>query len=353
MVPHSLWLGFRVEAIFLWECACRELTGGSQLVTGWLVAQLLSCCLRSQELDTCRCGILLCGCGVLRSFVLAYPMEFMASAMGQASSSHFRHPPGLSSPQRVAHAQVFVSTRTSPSKSRRDLARAVARRRWLESKAEPKTAEIDSGKELDSAGLGVWFGMLERTLTRLVNTGDDPFAAYFAKWSQCIPPCSGGPRQREIFPISPVQEWIFESLEICSDALQLLLLNACIASLNFLAADFHLERCVRKTSRKHSKLQASVVQRLAGRISLFLRSVSEMAPDHPPGLQGFAEFEGKPTNQYPNLNAAAVDLPQVAGACDPSFLIPQDLHFAASSPSFLFQNEELQQGEIFSPWGQA
>ena len=48
----------RNEGIFLKECACKEMTGGSQLVAGWLVAQLLSCGLFSQGLCTCRCFLL-------------------------------------------------------------------------------------------------------------------------------------------------------------------------------------------------------------------------------------------------------------------------------------------------------
>ena len=272
------------------------MTGGSQLVAGWLVAQLLSCGLFSQGLYTCRC-FLLGGCWVLRSFALACPMEFAVSAVGKASPSDLGAD-GSSDPKPVVQ-------RASPSKHRRDLARTTARNRWLESQARSQTEQADDNRQSaasHASALEGWFGELEKAISRVLMAGDNPYSTCLSRCSEQTSQHSTA-RQRETFPMGFVQTWTFESLAFCTSTLQLVLLNACIAALNFLAMDFHVERCAKAAGKKHNKLQTTVVKHLAARVCLFLRSLKEVADLG--SFQGFAPFESKPTGPVSRLDSCS------------------------------------------------
>ena len=58
----------------------------------------------------------------------------------------------------------------------------------------------------------------------------------------------------------------------------------------------------------------------------------------------FEHFEEQSPDRYPKLRAEAVDLPAVAGTCDPSLLIPSELAAATENPLALFASRKTEVG---------
>ena len=278
----------------------------------------------------------------------------MASAIGAPfpAAFNFWPPPGLT--QSVPGAHLFMSSpkkpkNCSPSKQRRDFARGTARRDWVQRTAARKTACENAGDSEASHNhpeeqTRQGFGNLEQAIAHVLEDDRNPFSRYFQQWMGGSPSVSTS-RQREIFPLSPVRTWLFKIGDgsILPVSLRLLMLNACIAGMNFLAADFNPAR-IGQTTGRHTAAQLDVLQHVAERVSSFLEVLFEASSGQLSVCNAFGQLEERSPDRYPKLRAEAVDLPAVAGTCDPSLLIPTELAAATQIPSALFAGRQTEVG---------
>ena len=238
---------------------------------------------------------------------------------------------------------------SSPSKQRRDFARGAARRDWVRRTAARKPA-CQNARVSDASDIKPeeqtrqGFGDLEQAIADVMKCSGNPFSCYFQQWMGGSPSVSKF-RQREIFPLSPVRTWFFQIGEgsILPVSWRLLMLNACIAGMNFLAADFNPARFLQTTGR-YTAAQLDVLQHVAGRVCSFLEVLCEASSGQLSVCNVFEHFEEQSPDRYPKLRAEAVDLPAVAGTCDASLLIPSELAAATENPLALFASSKTQVG---------
>ena len=213
----------------------------------------------SQELHTCTCMI--SGRAGAGFSLVSFSMEFSVSANGIAARSPaalftVRPPPGL------------LVNRSSPSKRRRDHARASAHLRWTKGKQDDDKPPGPSSAFQDEAGP---MAKVERAVEHFLHSRQSHFGVYFQHWSQVTAREAPDGRQRDIFPIGLVHAWSFDLKTMgAPTGLHLLLLNACIASLNFLAFDYKHRRLFGTRGCKHTKQQMEVIRHVADRVAMFL-----------------------------------------------------------------------------------
>ena len=227
-----------------------------------------------------------------------------------------RAPPGLE------HVWPCLPTpkRASPSKQRRDVARALARARYSRN-AKP----LPSSREES----------LKDNLVAILCDGDTGFSDYFRSWSTPVAPRQTRGRHRDVFPLAAAAVWDFTPEAVAFGAeTALLLLNGCIAALNFLVADF--KPCRFAEVAKHTKAQRAAVEHLAARVARFLDEIQKCCPQGPQCHGAFNRYEELEADRYPSLNADVVDLPVEAGTCETQSHIPEDLKNVVTSPAKLF-----------------
>ena len=118
--------------------------------------------------------------------------------------------------------------------------------------------------------------LLKRAFLKVLRAGANPFCAYFRVWveSSLVKRVPG--RQRVFCIFAAAEAWDFD-LDDClgvATSTLLLLLNGCIAALNFLAADFCFARAM-GTHTGHTKAQRPVLKHMAGRVVRFLAEMQK------------------------------------------------------------------------------
>ena len=180
-------------------------------------------------------------------------------------------------------------------------------------------------------------GFIQHSLLEVLHGGTNPFCVYFRDWAATSLTNGKPGRQRSILPLAAVEAWDFGCDEGCGLATStlLLLLNGCIAALNFLAADFSTVRAM-GTYRGHTKAQRAVLKYLAGRVVRFLAEMHDHLEKDAQAPDAFAAFENKMSHGTSALQADKVDLPPVAATCDTQRHIPPELHSMVTAPDTLF-----------------
>ena len=175
-------------------------------------------------------------------------------------------------------------------------------------------------------------------MASVLSSAAGSFGGYFQRWSGLAFSSTRGGRQRNVFPIAPVDCWPGQAISTQGDwfpeSTYLLLLNACIAALNFLAGDFRESGA----SQPHTKAQRAVVDHLAARVGRFLGEAAAFCPQAACD-NSFKRFEEMGSEAFPSLRADAVDLPSVAGTCDTQLHLPKELSAIVSSPAQLFPQD--------------
>ena len=180
-------------------------------------------------------------------------------------------PPGLDAPPVLGSARSPSQTtkqtkkHVSPSKARRDFSRAAARERFLAKLCKEESHKADCCEDLSPVPL-------EQVLRAVLEKSDNAFSVFFRSWQERKPPDRPAGRQRDIFPISPVEQWDFSG-QVFSESAGLLFLNACVAALNFLAGDLKFGQARADRNHRHTAAQRSVLKHLADRVARFLGEV--------------------------------------------------------------------------------
>ncbi|CAE7942083.1 unnamed protein product [Symbiodinium sp. KB8] len=205
--------------------------------------------------------------------------------------------------------------------------------------ATRKASVSRSGLQLEPDARSMNWSMLEEAVRACLFSAANPFSIFFASWFTCSTMRKTVGRQRDIFPIAPVREWDFHSELTCPHSFANLLLNACVAALNFLAMDLKLSRVAYPPCPRHTSAQVAVIDHVARRVARFATTLKMGWRGCFSCKSAFGEFEGEADGKYPVLQADAVDLPVRAGTCEPSELIPAELFAAVSHPENIFAGD--------------
>ena len=228
--------------------------------------------------------------------------------------------------------------RVSASKQRRDFARCWANRRRSASLKD----ELETAKEF----LTVVRGAINTALSLQHN----PFVAYYKLLM--MPGVSGqrSLRQRDLYPLPPVEEWPLQGFEVDCIPEALTMVNMCIAALNMLFADMSPAQQTR-LARTPTKSQRAVHDHLAQRCARFLGCAASLSSNDEAMSWSFKCFEEKAASKYPAMKADCVDLPTVAATCDSSRLLPPELARSIMDPEGMFPADACQASEVSRPEG--
>ncbi|CAE7721920.1 SHPRH [Symbiodinium sp. CCMP2592] len=229
--------------------------------------------------------------------------------------------------------------RASPSKQLRDAARALARpqcqcRGYAADNSRNRKPAPSSREE-----------SLKDHLAAILCDGDTGFSDYCRM--RCTPrsPRHAEGRHRDIFPLAAVAVWNFVPEVVAFGAdIALLLLNGCIAALNFSVADFRPGK-VSEVVAKHTQAQRAAVEHLAAHAARFLGEIIRHCPQGPRCSDACSRYGEQEPDRHPSLNAEAVDLPAIAGTCETQSHMFEDLKSIVTSPARLFGDITSQEEE--------
>ncbi|OLQ01807.1 hypothetical protein AK812_SmicGene15416 [Symbiodinium microadriaticum] len=145
---------------------------------------------------------------------------------------------------------------------------------------------------------------------------------------------------RNLFPLPRIVVWPSD-LECEANQLDahLCCANLCIAGLNFLEQGMPKRASSAPMPRRCSAAQASVHRHVAGRTQRFLGRLEHCWGSEFAWAGAFQRFEQQSGCRYEKVRADAVDLPERAGACDPSSLVPRELWELVSDPTNIFHGD--------------
>ena len=143
---------------------------------------------------------------------------------------------------------------------------------------------------------------------------------------------------KDIFPLPPLHkfpEWLELDCPMADTTAVLKCLNSCIVALNFLNLGMPKVPRPDRSRTYCNKAQRTVVQHIACRVVRFLRRLDDAWASAFSWQGSLQSFAPKACN-YEKIRGQDVGLPDVAGTCNPSQLVPRELWEPVSDPTQIF-----------------
>ena len=177
---------------------------------------------------------------------------------------------------------------------------------------------------------------LTDSLLRALRSSSSALPTSFDVWLRGAPPKVRQGRQRDVLPLPPLEEWP-RTVEIVESQREsfMMIVNAAIFGLNMMAADLrkplHLHPPGRATA-----LQRGVQERICRQCLQTYLGMAAILDDIETSAVLWSIFEDRSATRGEALRPGRVDLPSVAGRCNPERLVDSTLWACVSDPDQVF-----------------
>ena len=235
---------------------------------------------------------------------------------------------------------------SSPARSRRNRQRmirfqlagrvkTVLDQRAHKAQVVPPEFSAEPAKDSDQSGSEQFAVFLQQCIDKT----ELPFGSFSRNFNS--DPCKADKASfagKDIFPLpllDVVPEWLVLDGAVADRTAVLKCLNSCMMALNFLNLGMPKAPGPAKSRTCYSQSQRTVVQHIASRVIRFLSRL-DRAWASSFSWQGALQSFAPKTSNYEKVRGQDVDLPAVAGTCNPSQLVPQQLWEQVSDPARVF-----------------
>ena len=142
-------------------------------------------------------------------------------------------------------------------------------------------------------------------------------------------------RSRDVLPSPSVETFCIRTQQVLNPHI-LLYSNMTLAALNYLDCDMKLKKAMCLKICMPSAIQISVIAHIVHRVEHVVSRLQGQGLDICPARSPFTDYEVGNSSKYTSVDGHKIDLPEQAGTCDPSVLLPPHVSTNMLTPTHIF-----------------